>query len=285
MALIALASAKGAPGVTTTALVLGALWPRPVLVAECDPSGADIATRMPRDDGGSLDPQTGLLSLAAAGRRSLHAGLVDMHTQRVLGGLEVLAGPQFPEQAGGLATAWSQLGPVLSRMPQHDVVADLGRIGALTPQNALLASADAVLLVVDTAPSSVVHVRHRLRPVTDTVGGAYGAPVHVAVVAPPKRTQVVREIRDALEATDVELAGVHHVAYDERGAHLFQGQTHARPDKLALIRSAGPLVSELAAAVAHVSPVPEGSPSPEHGPAASHASQQSGPGLWTEVQR
>ncbi|MBW9205171.1 hypothetical protein KV097_04385 [Mumia sp. zg.B17] len=258
MALIALASAKGAPGVTTTSLLLGALWPRPVVVAECDPAGGDVATRMPAADGSALDPQTGLTSLAAAGRRSLYPELVDEHTQQLIGGLEVLLGPPFPEQAGGLQATWPQLGPLLARLPRHDVVADLGRIGVLTPQNALLASADAAVLVVDTSPSSVVHLRHRLRPVSDTVGGAYGVPVHVAVVAPPKRTQTVREIRDALTATGVELAGVHHLAYDERGAHLFQGQTTSRPDKLALVRSAGPLVAELAAAVAHGSPVAAG---------------------------
>lgn len=253
MALIALASAKGAPGVTTTSLVLGALWPRPVVVAECDPSGGDVATRLPGADGSALDPQTGLLSLVAAGRRSLYAELVDAHLQQVVGGLEVLAGPPFPEQASGLQPAWPQLGPVLAGLPRHDVIADLGRIGALTPQNALLSSAHAVVLLVGTDPSEVVHLRHRLRPVSDAVGGAYGAPLHVAVVAPPKRTQTVREIRDALVATDVPIAGVHHVAEDERGAHLFQGQGHARPDKLPLIRSAGPLAAELAAAVAHAS--------------------------------
>ncbi|MGH1565696.1 hypothetical protein [Mumia sp. DW29H23] len=286
MALIALASAKGAPGVTTTSLLLGALWPRPVVVAECDPSGGDVATRMPGADGGALDPQTGLLSLAAAGRRSLYPELVDAHTQQVVGGLEVLLGPPFPEQAGGLQTAWPQLGPLLARLPQHDVVADLGRVGALTPQNALLASADAVVLVVDTAPSSVVHLRHRLRPVSDAVGGAYGAPLHVAVVAPPKRTQTVREIRDALTATDVALAGVHHLAYDERGAHLFQGQTVARPDKLALVRSAGPLVSELAAAVAHGSPQP-GPSAADVAPAPAPPGATAGPdhGSWTGAHR
>lgn len=286
MALIALASAKGAPGVTTTSLLLGALWPRPVLVAECDPSGSDVATRMPAADGSALDPQTGLMSLAAAGRKSLYPELVDAHTQELVGGLEVLLGPPFPEQAGGLQSTWPQLGPLLSRLPRHDVVADLGRIGVLTPQNALLASADATLLLVDTTPSSVVHLRHRLRSVGDAVGGAYGAPLHVAVVAPPKRTQTVREIRDALTATGVELAGVHHLAYDEQGAHLFQGQTLSRPDKLALVRSVGPLVAELAAAVAHGSPLPQADADAdayEPSEVAQDAHDQHGP--WTGAHR
>ena len=40
--LIAVAADKGAPGVTTTAVALAAVWPRPVLLAECDPAGGDL---------------------------------------------------------------------------------------------------------------------------------------------------------------------------------------------------------------------------------------------------
>ena len=47
MALIAVAADKGAPGVTTTALALAAVWPRPVLLAECDPAGGDLVYRFP----------------------------------------------------------------------------------------------------------------------------------------------------------------------------------------------------------------------------------------------
>ena len=39
MAVVALASASGSPGVTTTALGLALLWPRPVLLVEADPTG------------------------------------------------------------------------------------------------------------------------------------------------------------------------------------------------------------------------------------------------------
>ncbi len=39
MAVIALCSASGSPGVTTTSLGLALLWPRPVLLVEADPTG------------------------------------------------------------------------------------------------------------------------------------------------------------------------------------------------------------------------------------------------------
>ena len=39
MAVIVLASASGAPGVTTTALGLALVWPRPVVLVDADPVG------------------------------------------------------------------------------------------------------------------------------------------------------------------------------------------------------------------------------------------------------
>ncbi len=35
--LVSIASVKGAPGATTAAHVIAAIWPRPVLLAELDP--------------------------------------------------------------------------------------------------------------------------------------------------------------------------------------------------------------------------------------------------------
>ena len=71
MALIALAADKGSPGVTTTAVALAASWPRPALLAERDPSGGDLAYRLPGPHGQRLDPHRGLISLAVATRRGM----------------------------------------------------------------------------------------------------------------------------------------------------------------------------------------------------------------------
>lgn len=242
MALIAVASAKGSPGATTLGLVLGGLWPRPVLFAECDPAGSDVAVRLPAHDGRVLDPQRGLMSLVAAGRKSLHPGLVREHTQTIVGGLDVLVGVGVPEQAVALSQQWIQFGPLFADLVGTDVIADLGRIGATTPQNNLLGSADAVVLVVDTTPSNVVHLRERLSSVITNLGGPLGTPVHVVVVAEPKRTRAVREVREALERAEVPVRGVHHVAHDRRGAAVFQGQIKGDSGRTSLVRSAAPLV-------------------------------------------
>lgn len=108
MALIVLAADKGAPGVTTAATALGAIWPRPVLLAECDPAGGDLAYRLPAADGGVLNPARGLLTLGATARRGLHPEQIHEHTQKIIGGLDILAGLTHGEQAAGLTWLWGR---------------------------------------------------------------------------------------------------------------------------------------------------------------------------------
>lgn len=245
MGLIAIASAKGSPGVTTLSLAAAALWPRNSLMVECDPAGADVAYRMPGMGGETLDPQKGVLSLVAAGRRSMHPGLLSLHSQQIVGGLEVLPGVVVPEQATGVR--WDELGRFFAEAPGVDVIADLGRIGATTPQNAMLQSAAAIVMVVDTLPSNVVHLRERAARVREQAGAVgMAAPLHVVVVAPPKRERAVRETKDVLERASVEYESVHHLAHDPKGADFFLGQVRGRPDRTALVRSAEAIVAALA---------------------------------------
>ena len=65
MSLVALVSAKGSPGVTTTALALAGTWPenRRVLLAELDPAGGDLAPRF------GLHADPGVVQLGSAFRR------------------------------------------------------------------------------------------------------------------------------------------------------------------------------------------------------------------------
>src|SRR5213082_2278010 len=122
MALIAIASDKGAPGVTTAALALAAVWPRPVLLAECDPAGGDLVYRFPAVGGGHLDPRRGVLSLAVVARRGMQPQQVWEHVQRLHGGLDVLAGVTNAEQGAGLSLLWGPIGKALASMPLADVI-------------------------------------------------------------------------------------------------------------------------------------------------------------------
>src|ERR1700723_1107348 len=147
MALIAIAADKGSPGVTTASVALAAIWPRPVLLAECDPSGADLAYRLPGAGGGPLDPRRGLLNVAVAARRGLEPHQVWEHAQKLHGGLDVLAGVSGAEQGAGLELLWGAVGKVLAGVPQADVIADCGRLGVDGPIYDLLAEAASVVLL------------------------------------------------------------------------------------------------------------------------------------------
>ena len=114
MALIAVAADKGAPGVTTACLALALVWPRAVLLSECDPAGGDLVYRLPSAHGGQLDPGRGLLSLAVAARRGLASGQVLEHAQKLEGGLDVLAGVVTAEQGTGLEPLWGPVGAALA---------------------------------------------------------------------------------------------------------------------------------------------------------------------------
>src|SRR5262249_53388734 len=84
--LVAVLSLKGSPGVTTFSIALAARWPATAraLLVEADPSGGDIATRF------SLASAPGLVSFAAAARRSTDPGLIWQHAQALPGGLLVV---------------------------------------------------------------------------------------------------------------------------------------------------------------------------------------------------
>ena len=115
MGLVTFFGAKGSPGVTTTALLAAALWPRPAVLVDADPDGGDVALRLPRADGAPLDRSLGLLTLLPLARRELAAHVVREHSQTVLGGVEVVAGLAGPEQANAVGPLWGSLAGALTR--------------------------------------------------------------------------------------------------------------------------------------------------------------------------
>jgi len=159
MSLLAVAAAKAAPGVTTSAVAVAGVWPadRRVLLAEGDPGGGDLAARF------GLAAQPGLVSLAAAARREVDSALVGEHAQTLPGGLGVLVGPPGAEQA---AAALGMLAPAvlagLDRLDGVDVVADLGRLDPASPALPLARSASLLLLVVRPRLAELQHLAHRV---------------------------------------------------------------------------------------------------------------------------
>ncbi len=252
MALIVIAADKGAPGVTTTALALAAVWPRPVLLAECDPSGGDLVYRFPAAHGGSLDPRRGLVTLAVAARRGLQPGQLWEHTQKMAGGLDVLTGVINAEQGAGLGTLWGPLGGLFTAMSGGDVIADCGRLGADGPQYDLVAQAAVVLLVTRPNAGDVIRLRDRAAAVSAAASarGRRGFTSAVAVIADQRTLRATAaEVSQALAQGDMPAGLVGGIADDPKGAELLRGAWGGRLDKTLLIRTARETAQQLAASL------------------------------------
>ncbi|MCQ4080728.1 hypothetical protein NGB36_08955 [Streptomyces sp. RB6PN25] len=251
MALIAFAADKGSPGVTTAAVALAAVWPRRALFAEVDPAGGDLVYRSAAAHGGALDPNTGMLSLAATARRGLVAEQVWDHAQPIAGGLDVLVGLGGAEQAAGLGGLWPTLGrafAALADSPQGgaDVIADCGRIGADGPVQELLPHASLVLLLARTEPEHLARVRDRAAALSAKLHGAHrGAaqlgfpPIGVLLVAEPGRGEkIAGQVNTMLIAAQIGAQVVGTLAYDPAGAEQLAGRRRGHVGKSLLVRSA-----------------------------------------------
>jgi hypothetical protein len=283
VALIAVAADKGAPGVTTACVALAAVWPRPVLLAECDPAGGDLACRLPAAGGGQLDPGRGLLSLAVAGRRGIGPGQILEHTQKLSGGLDVLAGVVTAEQGAGLELLWGPAGAAMAQLPGLDVIADCGRIGADGPHYDLLASAATVVLVTRDTLAEVVRLRERAAAVTAALAGRHrNTPVAVVVIAGNRRfhaaiADVGRALggvagsrqaeRGVAGSRQAEHGGARHggtvrviggLAYDPPSAEALCGAWGGRLNRSLLLRTARDVAGRLAAPLPTLVATPAG---------------------------
>lgn len=240
MGVIALASAKGAPGVTTTALALGWAWPtsagRRCLVVDADVAGSGIAA-------GLLQAHTsetgGLLALAAE-RHALHADALlgaslalDASQARL-----VLLGVTDPAQARALTGLWPQLLAAARDLDDVDVLLDVGRLGAAHEPTALLEGADLAVLVARSSLGSVAAGRPVLRRLREVRG-----PGQVGVV-------LVGE-HDPYSAGEISTAlGVDVIAVladDPAAARVLSdgGSTGSRFTRSTLMRTAGHAARQL----------------------------------------
>ena len=153
MALIAMVSAKGSPGVSTAALACTLAWSGRTLLAECDPAGGDILSGYLA---GLEIPPIGLLNLAIAelrGRAADEFGrqVIDLDKDHP-GHRLVLPGIADPVQAGTVRPTWPRLAEFFAGLDRgehgYDVIADCGRLTTSTPPWPVLHRADLVLMVV-----------------------------------------------------------------------------------------------------------------------------------------
>ena len=242
MALIALASAKGSPGVTTTALAFTLSWGRRIILAECDPAGGSVMAGYLR---GQLGAHRGLIPLAVAELRGdplddqLWVQLVDLDAPRR--DRLLLPGLTDPAQAGSLPPVWARLAAFftgLEDQPGYDVLADCGRLAVGAAPWPLLQAADAVLLVVRPNLPSVTAAVPAVAAITRQLTAGRDPTVLGLVVAgdgPYSPTEIARQLKTPLVA---------HLPRDDRTADAlsFGGEANLT----------GPLMRAAAAAESRV---------------------------------
>lgn len=170
MALIALVSPGNAPGVTTTAFALTMAWPRPALLAECDPSGGHLLAGY---FGGRIPYDRGLWQLALQSRHSPQAAIAEVPGQCVEldeeGQRHLLPGFRDPFQAVQVNDEmWRRVGEVFGRLGR-DVIADVGEVDNDLPFP-LVSAADLVLIVMRPTFTQAAKAKPRLAELRRALG-------------------------------------------------------------------------------------------------------------------
>jgi hypothetical protein len=224
------------------------VWPRPVLLAECDPAGGDLIYRLPSASGSRLDPRRGLLSLAISARRGGHPGQVWEHAQKLRGGLDVLVGVANAEQGAGLDLMWDQVGATLSALPEADVIADCGRLGADGRAYDLLARADAVILVTRANLGDLVRLRDRAVAIDTAIRGHGGITgrIGVLVIADHKHFgPALAEVAQVLSGAGSPVSVLGGLAHEPKSAEMLSGEWGGKLDRSLLIRTAREVAADL----------------------------------------
>jgi MinD-like ATPase involved in chromosome partitioning or flagellar assembly len=252
-------SRSSARSVTTTVNVLGDVWPADVLVADLDPAGGDLALRHRDLSGEPLDPERGLLSLAAAARRGVAQSELEYHVQRIDGGLDIVAGVARPEQVTGIGPVWPALAHSL-RGSGVDVLADCGRITPGTPVMPVMAAADAVVFVVRPSVESYAHLRERLHWLSDPlqIGKLGSIPVGVVVVTSPSDTSAARDLDRLLQYAGLQVSVLGRIAEDPKAVRALTGQASKRLGRTLLVRSARQVATSVRSMASGRSAAPAG---------------------------
>lgn len=238
MAVIALASASGSPGVSTTALGLAMEWPRPVLLVEADPTGgSSVLAGYLR---GHTQPGADLVDLMLSPRGT--AETLPQIAAPIPGTtISYVAGTRTHLQSAALRDHWAGLAEVLSGLEANgqDVIVDAGRLGLIGSPEPLLCAADLTLLLVRTDLPALVAARSWAGSVTQPgVGWRWPGLVLVG----EGRPYTSREISRLLG-----LAVVAEIADDPVGAAVFH-RGASRPRNFAT----GPYARSLRAATEEV---------------------------------
>ena len=244
--IVGVASAKGAPGVTSCALVLAHMWPRPVIVLEADTAGGDLVFRVRTRDGELLDDARSVVQLAAASRQPAPPpDLLGEWAQPVSETVSVVKGVTGSAQARSLAALWSHIGKTVEAS-HCDVIVDLGRI---RPDSAVLNLAqvcDELLLVTAATLEGVTHVAALAHDLSPIVGVSQPVSLRALVVSPDAHaSNDRRDIDSFLSQKNLIVGETLSLPYDPNGLALIEaGQVSSKRAARSLLVRAGRRVVE-----------------------------------------
>lgn len=218
-------SATGAPGVTTTVLATGWLWPsvhdRSVVVVDADPAGGGTTAGLLRAE---LPHGTGVLGLAA---RNVPVEPRDLERECLAlgdsGRSSLVPGVADPLQAAQLGQVWWALSEISVQLDAAgtDVLVDAGRLGHANEPITLLRRAEVVAIVLRATLRSVVGATAAIRRLRDVRGRGAGL---VTVLVAGGGNYSVAEVENALDVDHVV-----EVPRDPRTASIFSGQAPGAP--------------------------------------------------------
>jgi MinD-like ATPase involved in chromosome partitioning or flagellar assembly len=216
---IALLSAKGSPGVTTTTVALTLAWAhanpgRTALGVDADAVGGDMAAGVLR---GGAPVYSGMLPLATARGadpvRAVEGCAVHL---RADGSARVIPGVPDSARATALAFAWGTLEEARAELDAAgtDVLVDAGRVDLSDPVPAWLTGSDRALLVVRPTLPAVGAARRLAEAWTATGAPTARTPLELVVVESPSPYRA----QEVAEAVRCPLAGC--VPFDAAGARV-----------------------------------------------------------------
>lgn len=240
--LMTMFSAKGSPGVTSSALVLAAVWPRPMVLLDADLAGGDLIYRCRASVGGTIAPSPNLLTLAAAIRGDRSASIAQA-AQRLTNGIDLIVGVTTPAQSQGIAGLLEAVSSAAARA-EVDVIADVGRFRRGDMTMPLLARADVIFPVLSGSLECFMHTRELLKDIATDVSG-HIAPVLVGRTRTSKAD--CADVDEVIASCGVAAMPAVHIPLDRPGLMALEHGSGAR----GRIRMS-PLVRGARAAVTHL---------------------------------
>ena len=254
--IVSICSDKGAPGVSTLAVVLGLVWPGRRVVVEADTAGSDLSFRLrptATDSGvlgGHLAPEPSIASLATAARLGLAESGPLPYAQDTTLGVPVVPGVLSAERFRALRGLWPKVGTELAGW-SGTVLADLGRLQPGNPAMAVAQSSTAVLLLAAANLEGLYHVRDRVTELSAVTGDPGRRRPSLGVVVTGElrdRRSSCEQVRQVLASIGSPAPVIGFVARDPAAARgLWAGELTRRFTGSDLVRTARSLAESVLA--------------------------------------